>query len=87
MRSRIQVDVSISKVLSSDQKKKSDDEAFFALELALEIPNIVCRPSLADLQADLSRVINMILRVTDGIQPWGHVKHCQAMFKVSLDFQ
>ena len=83
LRSRLQVDVSSSKSSSLDQTKKLKDNGFFTLELALEIPNIVCRPLLADLQTDLSKVINAIIRITDGIQAWDHVKHCQAMFKVS----
>ncbi|EUB55933.1 Dynein heavy chain 5, axonemal [Echinococcus granulosus] len=81
LRSRLQADVSKPGFISSESKASVENEAFFVLEMSLEIPNIVCRPSLTDLQAGLSRAINMILRVSDGIQPWDHVKHCQMLFK------
>nr|CDS18170.1 dynein heavy chain [Echinococcus granulosus] len=83
LRSRLQADVSKPGFISSESKASVENEAFFVLEMSLEIPNIVCRPSLTDLQAGLSRAINMILRVSDGIQPWDHVKHCQMLFKKS----
>eukprot|EP00108_Taenia_solium_P009032 TsM_000496300 transcript=TsM_000496300 gene=TsM_000496300 len=83
LRSRLQVDVSKRDSIPSESKTPVENEAFFLLELNLEIPNIVCRPSLTDLQTGLSRAINMILRVSDGIQPWEHVKHCQGLFKKS----
>ncbi|VDM30983.1 unnamed protein product [Hydatigera taeniaeformis] len=83
LRSRLQVDVSKPDAIAPESKTPGEDEALFLLDLILEIPNIVCRPSLTDLQAGLSKAINMILRISDGIQPWEHVKHCQGLFKKS----
>ncbi|KAL5105018.1 hypothetical protein TcWFU_009077 [Taenia crassiceps] len=83
LRSRLQVDVSKPDSISPELKTPVKNEALFVLELNLEIPNIVCRPSLTDLQAGLSRAINMILRVSDDIQSWDHIKHCQELFKKS----
>ncbi|VDO04030.1 unnamed protein product [Rodentolepis nana] len=75
LRKRIQIE--------SDNSIHEEIEAFFSLELFLEIPNIVCRPTLDDLQKGLGKAINLILRIADGVQSWEHVKYCQALFKKS----
>lgn len=83
LRARTQIETGIHSSTLPNNGQQEGIKAFFALELCLEIPNIVCRPALIDLQNGFGKAINFILRISDGIQPWEHVKYCQALFKVN----
>ncbi len=82
LHSRLHVDASV-KPAGELGEGDVQSASIFNMQLDLEIPSILCRPTLPDLQTGLNKAINMSLRIADEIHPWAHVKECQAAFKAS----
>ncbi|VDK83968.1 unnamed protein product [Dibothriocephalus latus] len=66
-------------------KETGNMAAFFSLDLVLELPNVIVRPSLEDIQSAVSKATQVILMMGDGIQTWRYVR--QQQLKVHMQEQ
>ncbi|VDL99205.1 unnamed protein product [Schistocephalus solidus] len=78
LRNRLQSSMSVF----APDKETGKRAAVFALDLVLEIPNVVVRPSLEDVQSAVSKAVQVILMMGDGIHTWRYMR--QQQLKVQM---
>jgi len=45
----------------------------FAADIVLQIPNVVTKPTLEDLQSSLNKAVQVILKASQDIPQWEHL--------------
>ncbi|XP_036361906.1 dynein heavy chain 5, axonemal-like [Octopus sinensis] len=68
----------LKRTLQSNTQYKGDvksywQPALFKSDIILEIPDVVLRPSLEDLQHGLNKAVNIIINMAQNIEPWRHL--------------
>lgn len=58
-------------VNSADRQAR---KAFFNASIVLEIPQIMLKPSLEEIQHLLNKAVQIILKTTQNVQTWNHHK-------------
>ena len=60
----------------SAQEKKPP---LFRADIVLQIPNVVMKPSLEDIQAALNKCVQIILKMTEAVPQWEHLVQQQRL--------
>lgn len=67
-------------VIGEESREGPKPPPLFSTNVILEIPNVVARPNLDDLQHTLSKGIQIILKASQNMKPWEH----QVMYQRQL---
>lgn len=59
--------------------------AFFNAEIVLEIPQVLMKPSIDDIQQVLNKAVNVILKLTQNVYEWKHHKLLHQLTNPVLD--
>ena len=51
----------------------------FRADIVLQLPNVVMKPSLEDIQSSLNKCIQIILKMTEAVPQWEHLVQQQRL--------
>lgn len=58
---------------TKDEVKEDQKMPLFSADIVLQIPNVVMKPSLDDLQSSLNKAVQTILKASQDIPQWEHL--------------
>ncbi|KAL5009913.1 hypothetical protein ScPMuIL_012218 [Solemya velum] len=59
--------------ISKDHAKDDAKPPLFCADIVLQIPNVVMKPSLDELQISLSKAVQIVLKMSQDIPQWDHL--------------
>ena len=69
--------------IGDDKSKDEGKPPLFRVDVVLEIPNVMIRPNLDELQSTLSKGVQIILKASQNMKAWDHqVLHQKQQQKV-----
>lgn len=74
-----------SRYVSVDRDASSVRGALFNAEIVLEIPQVVMKPSIDEIQQVLNKAVNVILKLTQNVYEWKHHKLLHQLTNSVLD--
>jgi dynein heavy chain len=72
---------------TKDEMKEDQKVPLFSADIVLQIPNVVMKPSLDDLQSSLNKAVQVILKASQDIPQWEHlIIHQRQQQKVTCPY-
>lgn len=59
------------------RKDEDTSQPLIRADIVLTIPNVVSRPPMEEMQAQLTRAVQIMLKMSEDIQQWDHLIHQQ----------